>query len=115
MARRLDEIFDPGALEERWARKPEPSAEEAPRAARPLPPPLALIARIEAVLRRDLRGAEKPVLPLLARARALVGATLPGDDGKPPDPKAAKDARAELDRLLDDIEDLVEAAEVGRR
>ena len=98
---RLDDFFDPERLGKLWSAGP--SAAEAVEAAAaaelPLSPAesgVALVAKLQRALERDLGARSARCEPFLARAGELCAAL--------PDPGA----RAQLLKLLDGLEDLME-------
>jgi hypothetical protein len=105
-ASRIDDLFNPDRLRASWV--PAPVAPPPPPdAGPPVPPAIALVDRLAAVLKRDLSGREAALGPVVARLRErLVQAE--GDPAKP-EPKKQAEARAAIPKALDGLEDLIEA------
>lgn len=109
MPARIDELFDPEKLRERWERaEPEPdgTAEAAPEAAAPLRPSATLdaLASFREAAQADLGPRWAGVAALVARAEELVRRRDAAADAK-----ARDAAQAELLATLDDLDDLMDA------
>lgn len=100
---RYDDFFDPARLEQLWTAAPQAAEAEAEAQAQSAPAPnaSALIAKLQRALQRDLGPASTTCEPFLKEAAELCAAL--------PDPVA----QAELDAVLDGLEDFVEASLIG--
>jgi len=116
MSSRLDELLSPERLRDRWQEEEAQPADEAPAVA-PLQPdhPMALVARLEALASERFPGTTAHGLPvLIGRLRELVEQAYRSEGGEAAREPAAIDA-AQIKKLLDQIDDLVEALDLGRR
>jgi hypothetical protein len=118
MTSRLDELLSPDRLRDRWQEEETPPSPEAPVAPPAPDRPLALVERLEALAGARFPGAAAHGLPLLiARLRRLVEQRYPParEAGEQDPPAEAPAEDGQLRELLDQIEDLVEALDLGRR
>lgn len=116
MPRRLDDLFSPERLRERWQDE-EPGDTARPAEARPLPAghPAALAERVEQLLAERFPGRNEPALrALVERLRRLVGQRFGADAERGAEADDAA-AEQEIGELLTKIEDLAEAMELKGR
>lgn len=111
MAGSLDKFFDPSRLRGRWsnapAREPEREAEPALSAEQ------RAFRTFAARLRRALGARHETVENFLQDIEAQLETLAPSADGEPPDPAAQAEARAQVTRHLDTLEDLLETLQLG--
>jgi len=113
VAKRLEDLFDPTRLGGLWTPAP---LERAPDPAAPAPtPPLVLLERRlrAAVVGRFGESRAAATGSLFERLEETLSALSPDEEGTPPDVEAANAARAELEPMLYDLEDLIDALEVS--
>jgi len=118
MKSRLDELLSPDRLRDKWQEEEQPAPEETSVAPPEPDHPVALVERLEALAGARFPGATAHGLPvLIGRVRELVEQAYKGERGTDDCATAGEQAvdLAPVRKLLDQIEDLVEALDLGRR
>ncbi len=111
MAGKLDSFFDPSRLRGRWsnAQAPEPVQDAEPARAREQHEFRAFAAR----LRRAMGPRHEVVENLLQDIDEQLDLLAPPAEGETADPAAQAEARSQVTRHLDTLEDLLETLQLG--
>jgi hypothetical protein len=116
MTRRLDELFSPDRLRDRWSGEAEvEDSAVAPEAPPPAPDhPTAVAERLAELTERRFERAKNPAMQELVKTlREKVARRFPLEPQPPLPAEELSSLDTEIEALLDQIEDLADALELG--